>query len=368
MNIECGQDKILEGIHKAQRIAGKHPTLPVLSCVLLEAKKNNTLVIKATNLDLGVEIIIPAKVNKEGTVAVPAAVVYSFLSSLITGGKDIKLEVEGNNLLVRTQHSNGTIKTMPSEEFPNIPKITDGKEFTLSSADFIKGLKSVWYSASISGVKPELSSVYVYQDAGYIMFAATDSFRLAEKKIKLKKSVDFGQILIPFKNISEIVRIFEGINADISINFNKNQIALSYNGIYLISRVIDGVFPDYRQIIPKEIKTNVVVLKQDFSDAMKISNIFSDKFNQIHFKIAPSKSIFEIQTKNNDVGENLQKIDATVSGDETEINFNHRYIIDCLQSVETDSISLDFSGPNRPLVIRPVADNTFLYLVMPMNR
>ena len=174
--------------------------------------------------------------------------------------------------------------------------------------------------------------------------------------------------LIPFKNISEIVRIFETANVDMTVNFNKNQISLSYNGVYLVSRVIDGVFPDYRQIIPKEIKTNAVVLKQDFADAMKISHIFSDKFNQIHFKIIPNKGVFEIQTKNNDVGENLQKIDATVSGDETEINFNHRYIIDCLQSVETDSISLDFSGPNRPLVIHPVADNTFLYLVMPMNR
>ena len=368
MNIECGQDKILEGIHKAQRIAGKHPTLPVLSCLLLEAKKNNSLVIKATNLDLGIEIIIPAKVIKEGVVAVPAGVIYSFLSNLTTGGKDIKLEVEGTNLLIKTQHSNGTIKTMVSEEFPNIPKITDGKEFSISSIDFIKGLKSVWYSASISGVKPELSSVYVYHDNGYVVYAATDSFRLAEKKIKLKKPADFGQILIPFKNISEIIRIFDGVTADISIQFNKNQISLSYNGVYLISRVIDGVFPDYRQIIPKEVKTNGVVLKQDFTDAMKISHIFSDKFNQIHFKIVPKKNIFEIQTKNNDIGENIQNIDATISGDETEINFNHRYIVDCLQSIETDSISLDFSGPNRPLVIRPVADNTFLYLVMPMNR
>lgn len=368
MNIECGQDKILEAIHKAQRIAGKHPTLPVLSCVILDAKKNNTLVVKSTNLDLGVEITISAKVAKEGVVAIPAAILYSFLSSLTVGGKDIKLEVEGNNLLIKTQHTNGTIKTMPTEEFPNIPRVSNGKEFIISSNDFIKGLKSVWYSASISGVKPELSSVYIYQDAGYIVFAATDSFRLAEKKIKPKKSVDFGQILIPFKNISEIVRIFENVNSEITLNFNKNQISFSHTGIYLTSRIIDGVFPDYRQIIPKEIKTNIVVLKQDFADAMKIAHIFSDKFNQIHFNINPPKGLFEIQTKNNDVGENVQKIDATETGDAAEINFNHRYIIDCLQSIETDSISLDFSGPNRPLVIKPVADNSFLYLVMPMNR
>jgi DNA polymerase-3 subunit beta len=368
MNIECGQSMILEGMRKAEHIAGKHATLPVLSCVFLEAKKNNTLTIKSTNLDLGVEIVIPAKVSKEGSLAVPAGIFYSFLSSLIGGGKDIKLEVEGNNLKITTSHTSGTIKTMPADEFPNIPKISDGKTFTLQSSDLVKGLKSVWYSASVSGVKPELSSVYIYNDDGCIVFAATDSFRLAEKKIRLKKNVDFDQILIPFKNVNEVMRMFDGMQNEITINLNKNQISFTHDGVYLVSRVIDGVFPDYRQIIPKNTETNAIVLKQDFTNAIKIAHVFSDKLNQINFKIAPKKNIFEIRTKNNDIGENVQKIDATISGEEAEINFNYRYIIDCIQSIDTDSISLELSGPNRPLVIKQVSDDTFLYLVMPMNR
>jgi DNA polymerase-3 subunit beta len=137
----------------------------------------------------------------------------------------------------------------------------------------------------------------------------------------------------------------------------------------VVSRVIDGVFPDYRQIIPKGYATEAVVLKQDLLNALKISNIFSDKFNQIHLTIDPKGKIFQIQTKNSDVGENVTNVDAALTGDKVEINFNYRYISDCFQSIDADSVSLQFGGMNRPMVIRPVSgDQTFMYLAMPMNR
>jgi DNA polymerase-3 subunit beta len=275
---------------------------------------------------------------------------------------------------------------MPHEEFPNIPRIKDHQTFFINSNDFLKGLKMVWYSASISDIKPELSSVYIYYQDGYAVFAATDSFRLAEKKILLKKTKensrenkgkdqkegieggDFGQILIPFKNIPEIMRILEGINDDVIIELSKNQIAFSYKGVYLISRVIDGTFPDYRQIIPKETKTEVVLLKQDIINALKISHIFSDKFNQIHVKISPQSGIFELRTNNKDIGETVYKLAGALTGEDIEINFNYRYIADCFQSIEADSISLSLCGLNRPMVMHPVGDTSFTYLVMPMNR
>jgi DNA polymerase-3 subunit beta len=371
MNIECSIETLAEGIHRTERIAQKHMTLPVLSCLFFEAKKNNTLTIKSTNLDLGIEISIPAKVETEGTLAIPASVISSFISGIHGDEKTIKLstnEATPGNLSISTKNTTGTIKTMPPDEFPNIPKIIDGKSFTATADEFTKGLKAVWYSASVSGIKPELSSVYIYCEGQYIVFAATDSFRLAEKKVLVKKDKDFGQILIPFKNIPEIIKILDGVREEITVELNKNQISFNFHGVHLISRVIDGVFPDYGQIIPKDFKTEVVVLKQDFINSLKLSHIFSDKFNQVNFKILPSKKMFEIKTKNNDIGETVQKIDAAITGDDVEINFNYRYIVDCFQSIDADSISLHFSGLNRPLIIRPVSDSSFTYLVMPMNR
>lgn len=368
MRIDCAQEKIKYAIGLAERISGKHMTLPVLSCILFEAKKDNTLTLRSTNLDLGIEITIPAKVDEEGVVAIPANTIASFVSGLSEVDKNINFEDKQGNLKISTQKTSGVIKTLPNDDFPSIPHVSSDNTFTLSSEDFVKGLKSVWYSSSVSSIKPELSSVYIYCENEFVVFVATDSFRLAEKRVKIKKSKDFGQILIPYKNIPEILRVLETMNGDVNVELDKNQISFSKDGVYLISRVIDGVFPDYKQIIPKQNTTEIVVLKQDLINALKLSNIFSDKFNQINIKIDPSSKKCEIRTKNSDIGENLTSIDAVITGEGIDINFNYKYIIDCFQSIDSDSVTLSLTGLHRPLVVLPVSDNTFRYIVMPMNR
>jgi DNA polymerase-3 subunit beta len=368
MKVECSQDKIKEAISLAERIAGKHMTLPVLSCVLLDAEKTNFITIRATNLDLGIEIAVPAKVEDAGIVAVPASTLSSFISGINEVGAKVKIELQQGNIKASTPKTSGVIKTLPHEDFPSIPRVSGGNSFTLNALDFVKGLKSVWYSSSVSSIKPELSSVYIYCENEFVVFVATDSFRLAEKRVKIKKSKDFGQILIPYKNIPEIMRVLENIPGEVEVELDKNQISFKYEGIYLISRVIDGIFPDYKQIIPKQSQTEAVVLKQDLVNALKLSNIFSDKFNQVNIKIDPEAKKCEIRTKNNDIGENLTNLDAAITGDEIDINFNYKYIIDCFQSVEADSVTLTFNGLHRPMIICPASDATFRYIVMPMNR
>ena len=150
--------------------------------------------------------------------------------------------------------------------------------------------------------------------------------------------------------------------------FNKNQISFSSDGSYLTSRVIDGVFPDYRQIVPKEFTTEVVVLKQDLLNALKLSNVFSDKFNQVDLLIKPKEKIFELSSKNTDIGENKTYLDAVMSGDSVELSFNYKYFYDCFQSISTDSVSVKLNESSKPLVIGGASDNSFTYLIMPMNR
>ena len=368
MKIECVQENLKNAISLTEKIAGKHMTLPVLSCLLLDATKKNILTIKSTNIDLGIEISIPAKTDEEGIIAVPSQIINSFLNSLIEDEKNIKLVTDQNNLKIISTRSSGLIKTIPADDFPSIPRINSDNSFILNSLDFAKGLKSVWYSSSVSSIKPELSSVYVYCDGEFVVFVATDSFRLAEKKIRIKKSKEFGQILIPYKNISEIIRVLEYINDEIEISLEKNQISFNYKGVYLVSRVTDGTFPDYKQIIPKTNTTEVTVLKQDLVNSLKLSNVFSDKFNQINFKIDIDSKKCEIRTKNNDIGENNSSLECVMNGESIEINFNYKYIIDCFQSIESDSVTLYFNGLNKPMIIIPVSDQSFRYLVMPMNR
>ena len=366
MKAECIKEKFCLAVSKVEKITGKNMTLPILSCVLIEAK-GSSLILKSTNLDLGIEIKIPAKVLKEGVVAVPGGILNGFLVNLFSDQNLIIEEKEGN-LTVIGSNSQTIIKCQQSEDFPTIPRFKDGKVYEINSQDLVKGLKSVWYSASLSNIKPELSSVYVHSKEGGLAFVATDSFRLAEKIVKFKKNSDFEQLLIPFKNVVDLLKIISDEKDTLVINFTKNQISFEYKDIYIVSRVIDGVFPDYQQIIAKEFKTEVIILKQDFINVLKLSNVFSDNFNQINIKVSPRDKVLEIKSKNANIGENTNKLNATISGEEIEINFNHKYIIDCFQSIDSDSLSLSFNGLNKPMVIKGLSDKSFTYLVMPMNR
>jgi DNA polymerase-3 subunit beta len=366
MKIESVKSKLAEAVAKAEKITGKNLTLPVLSCVLLETK-GNELVVRATNLDLGIEITLPVKVGQAGTIAIPGGILNSFLTQS-AGDKNVTLESAEGNVKVTSDTGTTVIKSLNSEDFPTIPRITGEKAFKVPAKELIRGIKAVWYASATSSMKPELSSVYIYSDDDGLVFVATDSFRLAEKKVKIKDMKDFGSILIPVKNIPEIVRTLEGATGDVDMVVTKNQISLSYGGVYLTSRVVDGIFPDYKQIIPKEFKTNVTVLKQDLVSALKVATIFSDKFNKLAIKVHPSEKLFEFATRNADVGESVNKIESVLEGDDLDINFNYRYITDSFQSFETDSLSLGFNGLTRPLIIHGIGDKSFTYLVMPINK
>ncbi len=366
MKIECIRDRLAEAVGRAEKVAGRNPTLPILSGLHLEAKKN-LLTIRATNLDLGISTSVSAKVIEEGSVVVSAQILNQFLNSL-TKEKTIKLNLKGQTLHVATDNTETSIKTLNTEDFPIIPEIRDEESFSLPIKDLLLGLKSVLYAAAVGSMKPELSSIYLGHEGENLVFAATDSFRLAEKRIKTRKIPNFKYILIPQKNAAEIVRIFDSIDEDVSLTIEENQIAFRGGGIYLTSRIIDGVFPDYKQIIPKETTSKAIVLKQDLISSLKTALIFSDSLNQLRLTLAPSKKLFEIESKNNNVGENVYAVEAVIEGEDLTINVNHRYLTDCFQSITTDTVNLSFSGQTKPIVVTGVGDKSFMYLTMPMNK
>lgn len=364
MKLECQVEKIKNALSDVERITGKNLTLPVLGSVLWVAT-GKTLKLRATNLSLGIEIEIPAKIEKEGTVAIRGDILSS-LFSVISGTTTVVFELVNGNLSVKTKSNAIILKSIPYEDFPTIP-VVEGESFVLPAKKLIEGIKSVYYAASVSEIKPEIGSVYIYPEDDMLVFVATDSFRLAEKKIKIKQKLTFQGILIPFKNTLEIMKIFDK-DVDVSIILSKNQISLTYDGVYLTSRVVDGSFPDYKQIIPKTSTTEAVILKQDFISSLKVSNVFSDKFNQVTCSIKPHEKIFEIEARNVDVGENTTYLSGALTGEEVTVNFNYKYILDCFQSISVDSLSLSLDGNNKPMIIKPVGDASFMYLVMPMNR
>jgi DNA polymerase-3 subunit beta len=370
MIFESKMDIFEKAVNTGGKIASKNTTLPVLSSIILSFSKKGCE-LKATNLDIGIEIFIPGKCDEEKIVAVPSDIMNSFISKIRKYNGIFTIEVnENNNLVIKAGKTKSVIKTVPHDDFPTIPTVEDGKKLkNIDPVVFSNGLKSVWYSASQSTIKPELSSVYMHKVQNDIFFAATDSFRLAEKSIKIEDDSDFPDLLIPAKNIAHIISILQTREENIEIKANKSLLEINTGSIRIASRLVDGVFPDYKQIIPKNVSTEITILKQDLVDALSVSNVFSDKFNQMKIIIEPNDKMIQVDTKNADIGENSTKIDADVVGEAISINFNQRYITDSLQSFDSDSIVLYVSGAQRPMIIKPVSKNVdFMYLVMPMNR
>ena len=367
MKITCEKEELNRALLITEKITGTNPTLPILGCVLLIVK-NNILTLRSTNLELGIEVSIQIKSEEDGIVAIPGHIFYNTIQN--TQDSIINIETQKNTVIIKTKHSKTILNTQSYNDFPSLPKIQNSAVYKLKSENIIKGIESVIYSASNSVIKPELSSVYVYEDDGKLFFVATDSFRLAEKVIQIKNKNKLGKsFLLPLRNAVEVLRILNQIiDLDVIVNIDNNQISFECNNIFVISRIIDGVFPDYKQIIPKDHVTEVIVLKQDLLNLFKKINIFSDKFGQISIDAQPKKKIFTINTCNNTIGKTSDNIDAVIKGEDLTMSFNYRYIYDCLNSIRSDSVKLLFTGIGKPLIIKGVSDESFVYLVMPMNK
>jgi DNA polymerase-3 subunit beta len=364
MKLDCAKDALKNAVSLAERMTGKNLSLPVLGGILFSAK-NNKLLLRATNLDIGIEVGISAKVSEDGVFVVQGNLLFGVLSSIYD--QKVSLELSGENLTVSTANTRSVLKCLPAEDFPTLPTINDSDSFLIPADKFSEGVKSVHYSASVSDMKPEIASICMYSEGETLVFVATDSFRLSEKKIFLKNKASFPHILIPQKNTLEILRVLDGVTGDMVVRLSKNQISFSISDIYITSRIVDGIFPDYRQIIPKEYSTEATMLKQDIMNALKLTNLFSDKFNRADISVDIGGKKFTVESKNSAVGENSTIIDASLSGKSITCGFNQKYIVDCFQSIKQDSVVFRFSGEGRPLVIHGVSDHTFTYLVMPLT-
>ncbi|MEK7531957.1 MAG: DNA polymerase III subunit beta [Patescibacteria group bacterium] len=366
MKVECEKEKFTKAVQKAEKISGRGSNLPILSCLLISAT-GKSLKIRSTNIDLAVEITLSAKVEKEGVVAVPASILSNFLNNL-PGKKNLTLFEKDGNIEISSEIASTTIKSFPTDDFPLFPSIQKEFEYQIPSNYLLQGVRSVQYSALTSNIKPELSSICMYSEGGQLYFVATDSFRLSEKHFPFKGDPITNKILIPYKNFIEIIKFFEEYSGDVSVIYSKNQIFFLFDTIYLTSRLVEGNFPDYRQIIPKEFSTEATLLKEDFLNALKVNNVFVDKFNQLTFILSPKEKKITLISQNADVGKTNVSLPSAITGEAFEIRFNHRYVSDCLPSITKESVVLRFSDKNKPLAISGVGDNSFLYIVMPMNR
>lgn len=364
MRITINRNEFYDKLELVSKASTKHITLPVLQCVLLETADNG-LLIKATNLEIGIEAKVKARVEDSGAIAVPAAVLVQTIN--LINKEEVTLEIKEGSLIVESGSSKTVIKCIPHEEFPSIPKV-EGSGQTINNSLFSLGIKSAAFAASQSSIKPELGSVYIHQKKEHTLtFVATDSFRLMEKTVPQKNVVFDSGILIPQKNAVEISRVCDIASTDPVCRANENQFSLEFDsGVYITSRLVSGSFPDYEQIIPKEYVTHTTLLKEDLALAFKKTNIFLNKFFQVSLKFEQRDVI--VSAISGEVGDTTESVNAQTEGDELTLSFNQRYIAESLSHFVDDSVVLHLSGIGRPMVIQGTSDKSVRYLVMPMNK
>ncbi len=364
MDIQVSHQKLIEALELITRVSVKHVTLPVLQCVHVEAK-SNSLVLQATNVEVGLEITLEATVNEPGVIAVPA---QTFLQSIqFITQKELSLRVEDQVLQIETEATNTSIKLFAADEFPTI-RYVEGAALPLGTKMFSLGIKSVVFAASQTSIKPELGSVFIQQKKEHsLTFVATDSFRLMEKTVPQKNLILEQSIMIPFKNAIELARVCDMVDSDAELTVTENQCGVRFaSGVYFTTRLVTGSFPDYEQIIPKEYSSHVTLLKEDLLRTFKKTSIFLNKFRQVSLTIT-EKSL-TVASQNNEVGHTTNTVKANSEGDELTLSFNQQYIMDPLSHIQDDSIKMSFAGLGRAMVIKGVTDSTFRYLVMPMNK
>ncbi|MEK7452802.1 MAG: DNA polymerase III subunit beta [Patescibacteria group bacterium] len=368
LKIICLQENIKSGLAISERISSKNSSLPILANTLLKAEKG-FLKISSTDLEIGVEILIPCKVEGNGSLIIPTKLVLNFINNL--PNTKIYIEEQDGKLLISADNFKTSIPILNKDEFPIIPKIKDGSEVIINSQILKNAIGCVLNSVSLSDLKPEISGILFDFKKESLNIVATDGFRLSEKVI-LNKNIyqldDNKSFILPQKSAQELVKIIDS-NNDIKIIIGENQVAFLFDKINLISRIINGEYPNYKQIIPKTNKTRISLNKEEFVLKLKLASIFSSNINDIKFLINVDSGEFNIKSQDKIKGELNSSIDFDdLSGESVEVVFNWRYLLDGLSNINNDKVVFELNSHTSSALLKAKDDDHYLYIIMPIKQ
>jgi len=368
MKIIALKTNLKNGLSVVERATAENASLPILKNILIKAE-NGKIRFTATNLEVGVNVFISGKVLEDGGITVPVGALANILS--YSESERINLETEKNILFIKTDNYEAKIQGLSDEDFPTIPRVSGENLYLKINGLVLKdALLKVLPAATISEIRPEISGILFDFQLTSFKFAATDTFRLAEKTIlnKFETNMDKGfRVIVPLKAVQEVVRVFPDAQ-EILISVDSNQILFKNNELEFMSRLIDGNYPDYTAVVPKEIETEMVVEKEYFLNALKLTSGFSTKNNEVRLKLSENQKVIEVYSSNQQVGENRYLVPVKVQKNGfTEIVFNWRFMLDGLKLISSDKIFFGINSSLKPAVIKSGDDPSFFYILMPIN-
>ncbi|MEY3470826.1 MAG: hypothetical protein RLZZ223_176 [Candidatus Parcubacteria bacterium] len=368
MKFTCLQENILKGLNIARQSSSRSTTLPVLQTFLLQGKQGS-LTISSTNLEIGIRVHIRGKEDSEGAICIPQDTLLTYIRNLPQD--KLNLNVENDELTIEQgQDIQAKFKGMVAEDFPTLPEIEIENQISINSNDLKQGLKAVYGSLPKNEFRPEISGVYLAKKGNQLVFVGTDGFRLSEKKVNLNNlEGDNFSVIIPSKTVAEIIRILDLIDeTEVNIQFGSSQIKLIADTVEIISKLIDGNFPQYEGLIPQKFSTTFDCDSQELVQAIKLSSVFSQNaVNDVKLQLQDEKSL-SVSSADSQTGSNKTKLPIHINGDTgLTITFNYNYLLDGIQLFKEGIIQFHLNDTDSPVIIKSDDTPDFYYLIMPIR-
>ncbi|HVV25566.1 MAG TPA: DNA polymerase III subunit beta [Candidatus Saccharimonadales bacterium] len=362
MKLQVTQENLNRALNSVARVANSRGTLPILANVLIKTT-NNRLSLSATNLDIAITHYIGAKVTDEGSITVPARLMQDFVGSLPQGV--INLELQENKLHVTTDQYNSVVNGIVADDFPAMPAITDGKKWSVDGAAFKKGLQQVVFAASNDETRPVLTGVLLQTFEGKLYMVATDSYRLTEKQIGANK--EEIQLLIPASAMQDLLRVLGDSEDKVHITSGEQQVLFQVGDVELVTRLLDGKYPDYRKLIPAKFTTEARLKRADLVNVAKVSSLFArESAGSVTIEVDEGAKQLSIRSVASQLGENTATAEAKVSGSGS-ITLNSRYLLDGLNALSGDEVVFGFNGKLEPTLLHDPANPDYKHIIMPLK-
>lgn len=362
MKLTVTQENLSRALNTVSRIASSRGSLPILSNVYLKTQ-DNQLYIAATNLDVAISEMIGAKITKEGSITVPARLMQDYVSSLPSG--TLTLEVKDAKLSITTEHHKSNINGTPADDFPVMPVIENGASITIPADSFKSALQQVLFTASNDEARPVLTGLYLHTHSGELIAVATDSYRLAEKKIG--KESEEVNLLIPATSLNEVLRVMKDEDGMVALDYDEQQAKISVGSVELVTRLIEGTYPDYRKLLPKDHATKAVTMKSDLQEITKVSSLFArEAAGGVTVEIEDEPQEVSIRSIASQVGENRAVANAQIQGDAV-ITLNSRYMLDALSAFDGEEVQINVNGKLDPCLLTDPKNPDYLHIVMPVK-
>lgn len=368
MKLYCTQENLSRGLNVVSHLAGKSTALQILDNVLITAKKGS-INLSTTNLEMGINCQIRGRIEKEGKITVPAKLFTDYINLL--PNEKINLEENEKKVYLRCTDQETTIQGMSADDYPLTPTLEKKNKIQINNEEFKEAMRETVFAAAYDETRPEISGVLLKVEDKKAKLVATDSYRLAEKTVKIEtKGPEQKETIIPARTLQELMRVLSiTTNENLEIYLAENQALFCLDDIKVISRAIEGSYPDYQQIIPKEFKTKVVANKEELLKSIKTTSLFSRSgINDITLKIQPSRKELIISAVNAQLGENVSRLKVSAEGEENEIVFNHRYLLDGLQNIASEKVVMEIINNTNPGVLKPQDKDSYLYIIMPIKQ